>query len=125
MVNMIIDNIILKEKSISRENLQPVKHLGIKFNRMNYMPASAEDKFSCVIEISVVVTDENNNGVASAKIAFFIFASLNGDVFEQSPTADGLFEMAKFAYWQELNRLFHEVNLPPVPVANFFPKNNG
>ena len=119
---MKIDNIIIKEKSISRESLQPLQQLGIKFNRMNYMPPSAEDKFTCVIEISVMVADNQNNGVAAAKLAYFIFASLEGEEYVQNETADKLFSIAKLAFWQQLNALFHEVNLPPVPISNFFPE---
>lgn len=119
---MKIDNFIIKEKSISRENLQPLKQLGVKFNRMNFMPPSADDKFTCVIEISVIISDSEGNGIAAAKLAFFVFATLEGETYVQNETADQLFSMMKLAYWQELNRMFHEVNLPPVPIVNFFPE---
>ena len=119
---MKIDNFIIKEKSISRENLQQLKQLGVKFNRMNFMPPAATDKFTCVIEISVMISDNAGTGIAAAKLAYFVFATLEQEEYIQDQTANQLFSMMKLSYWQELNKLFQEVNLPPIPIANFFPE---
>lgn len=119
---MKIDNFILKEKSIMRENLAVIPQMKLDFRRMNFMPPSAADKFSCVIEVNLIISDANQNGIASARIAFFIFATLEDEPYEQNAVADKLFEMLKTVYWEKVNLLLKETNLPPVPLKNFFPK---
>lgn len=118
---MKIDHIIVKEKSISRNDLQPVKNLHMKVNRINLMPppAASLDKFSCVIEVDLNIDNEEEKNVASARLAYFIFVSLEQEeLYEQDPCANKIFELTHLLYWSDFNAMLKEVNLPPLPLAS-------
>ena len=118
---MKIDHIITKEKSISRNDLQPISKLHMKVNRINLMPPPADnlDKFSCVIEVDLNIENEEQKNIASARLAYFIFASLeSGETYDQDASANEIFRQTYLLYWQDFNSMLKDVNLPPLPVAS-------
>ncbi|MCR5218438.1 hypothetical protein [Treponema sp.] len=118
---MKIDHIIIKEKSISRDNLQPVKNLHMKVNRINLMPppAAEMDKFNCVIEVDLNIDNEEQKNVASARLSYFIFVTLDeGESYDQDSTANGIFALTNLLYWHDFNAMLKDVNLPPLPLAS-------
>ena len=122
---MKIDNMLLKEKSLTRELVGgPGGQLQVKFNRMNYMPEQVNEsgKFTCYIDVSCMISDQNQNGIGALKVSYYIFVSLDeGESFNQNETADKVFQAVRLPYWSAMNGLITEAGLPPMPLTNFFP----
>jgi hypothetical protein len=113
---MIINNVILKEKSINVNEFLPVSKMHVNMHRNNIMPGSVNDNiFNCVIENEVSLVDENNKELVTIKIAYLIVVELKDEKYSQN-LSEAIYAPLKSMYMKSINDLLRDSNYPPLPL---------
>ena len=112
---------IMKEKSMTVNQLLPSPKMHINMSRLNMMPNSPKEKnLQCELKLSLSIEDEENENkvLAVINLSYVIIAELeDGDIdYEQTKYADRLFVSLQPMYISEANALLRESPFPPIPL---------
>ncbi|MBQ9538410.1 MAG: hypothetical protein IJU95_03995 [Treponema sp.] len=118
---MKINATIMKEKSITVNQLVPSPKMHINMSRLNMMPNSPKGKnLQCELKLSLSIEEEGdgNKVLACINLSYVIIAELEDidDDYEQTKYADKLFTALQPMYVSEANFLLRESPFPPMPL---------
>lgn len=116
---MKILSISLKEKSVKVEKVTNFSTLSAEIKRNNLMPITLDNNtLNCIIELEVTIKNEKKENLLISKIAYIVSVKEISN-YEQSNTADEIFEKLYYMYCDAINNLLKDVNFPPIPLLFF------
>lgn len=115
---MKINTVLLKDKSISINQLKPTQNLHINMNRLNLMPNTIQGKnLQCELHLNINIENEDKKLLANIGISYIVIAILDeDDVYEQNEIADRLYKVLQSMFIYAANNLLQETPLPPIPI---------
>lgn len=113
---MLINNVILKEKSILVNQDMPSAKMKIKTRRSNIMPDSVKDSiFQCLIKNELTLEDENEHKLVEINLSYLVVVELQEENYSKN-MVDAIYEKIASMYNKTMNDLLKETLYPPIPL---------